>query len=212
MFRDGIALALLSACSLSGLFAGCSNEPLDIPCPVLSDGELVVTEIHGPQSGEDQYGEWVEVYNASGRTIDLSGLSVRFTKLDGSSSLQMFVRSAIDVAPGDYAVFGKQLSGAEPEHVDYGYLGDIGDVDGSGGKLFDSAAVEITSCGEPVDIAVYRNLPTKGSLALSGDISPPTAVANDDEINWCVDDREDDETEQKGVRGTPKEENPSCVE
>ena len=212
VFRDGIGLAFLAACSLSALSAGCSHEPLDIPCPAVSAGELVVTEVHGPQTGEDQYGEWVEVYNASSRTIDLSGLSVSFTKLDGSSELKMFIRSAVNLEPGGYAVFGKQLAGFEPDHVDYGYLGDIGDIDGTGGKLFDSAAVRISSCGEAIDLAVYRNLPTKGSLTLSGDISPPTAEANDDEINWCIDNLEDDETEQKGVRGTPQEENPSCAE
>lgn len=210
VLRDGIALAFLAVCSLSGLSTGCSHDPLDIPCPAVSEGELVVTEIHGPQSGEDQYGEWVEVYNGTGRTIDLSGLAVRFIKLDGSSNLQMFVRNATSIGPGSYAVFGKQLAGAEPAHVDYGYLGDIGDIDGSGGKLFDSAAVELSSCGEVIDLAVYRNLPTKGSLALNGAISPPTAAANDEDINWCVDDLEDENTEQMGVRGTPREENPVC--
>ncbi len=212
VFRDGIALAFLTACSVSGFLAGCSHEPLDIPCPAVSEGDLVVTEIHGPQSGADGYGEWVEVYNASGSAIDLSGLSMQLTKLDGSSDLKMFVRSAVSVEAGAYAVLGKQLSGAEPAHVDYGYLGDIGEVDGTGGKLFDSAAVTLSSCGETIDVAVYRNLPTKGSLALSGDISPPTAASNDLDINWCVDEREDDETEQNGVRGTPREDNPSCAE
>ena len=212
VFRDGIALAFLAACSLGGLSAGCSHEPLDIPCPAVSAGELVVTEVHGPQTGEDRYGEWVEIYNASNRTIDLSGLSVSFTKHDGSSKLQMFIRTPVNLEAGAYAVFGKQLPGAVPEHVNYGYLGDIGDIDGTGGKLFDSAAVEISSCGERIDLAVYRNLPTKGSLTLNGDISPPTAEANDEDINWCVDNLEDDETEQKGVRGTPQEENPSCEE
>ncbi len=212
VFRDGIALGFLAACSLSGLIAGCSNEPIDVPCPGVAAGELVVTEVHGPQSGEDQYGEWVEIYNASDSAVDLRGLSVTFTKLDGSSQLQMFVRKSVELAAGEYAVFGKQLSGTEPEHVNYGYLGDIGDIDGSGGKLFDSAAVEISSCGEVIDLAVYRNLPTRGSLALNGDISPPTAEANDDEVNWCVDELEDEDTDEKGVRGTPQEENPSCAE
>lgn len=205
VLREGIALASLTVGSLSGLSAGCSREPLDIPCPAVSAGDLVVTEIHGPQSGEDQYGEWIEIYNTTGRTIDLSGLSVSFTKLDGSSANDMFVRSAVTIDPGAYVVFGRQFAGAEPDHVDYGYIGDIDS------KLFDSAAVQISSCGEQIDIALYRNLPTKGSLTLSGDISPPTADANDDERNWCEDTREDENTAQLGVRGTPGEENPSCA-
>lgn len=200
-----MSLAFLAACIAGLLTAGCSHEPIDIPCPDVSEGDLVVTEIHGPQSGDvDQYGEWVEVFNATGRTIDVAGLSVSFTKLDGSSKRAMFVRSPLTVEPGAYAVFGRQVAGSEPSHVDYGYIADID------ANLFDSAAVEITSCGEFVDLAVYRNLPTKGSLTLSGAISPPTSAANDDEVNWCVDDREDENTEQMGVRGTPQEENPVC--
>ncbi|MCP4446169.1 MAG: lamin tail domain-containing protein [Myxococcales bacterium] len=205
VLSDGIGLAFLIACSSSGLVAGCSHEPLDVPCPTVSEGDLVVTEIHGPQSGEDQYGEWVEVYNATGRTIDLAGLSVNFIKLDGSSERAMFIRSSVNLDSGAYGVFGRQTAGAEPEHVDYGYKSDIDS------KLFDSAAVEISSCGEFVDLAVYRDLPTKGSLTLNGEISPPTAAANDDDVNWCVDDLEDENTEQMGVRGTPQEENPVCA-
>lgn len=205
VFRDGIALTFLSACSLSGLFVACSQAPVDIPCPEASEGDLVVTEIHGPQSGEDQYGEWIEIYNSTSRTIDLSGLSVSFTKLDGSSENRFLVRTPLALEPGGYAVFGRQPVGAEPDHVDYGYQGDLDS------KLFDSAAVRVSTCGDLVDLAVYRNLPTKGSLILDGDISPPTAEANEDERNWCVDNREDDNTEQLGVRGTPREENPSCT-
>ena len=207
VLRDGIALAFLTACIASGFSAGCSHEPLDISCPDVSEGDLVVTEIHGPQSGDvDQYGEWVEIYNATERSIDITGLSVSFTKLDGSSKRAMFVRSPLSLGPGAYGVFGRQRQGAEPDHVDYGYMADI-DSD-----LFDSAAVEITSCGVFVDLAVYRNLPTKGSLILDGDVSPPTAEANNDEMNWCVDNLEDENTEQMGVRGTPQEENPVCAE
>ncbi len=204
MAPSALVLTLLTACSVGGLLFGCSQEPLDIPCPEVSKGDLVVTEVHGPQTGEDRYGEWIEIYNATGSAIDLSGLSVTFKKLDGSSNTRLFIRTALSLAPGAYAVFGRQTAGAEPEHVDYGYKADLDS------KLYDSAAVEVISCGDQIDLAVYRNLPTKGSLTLDGAISPPTALANDDERSWCVDNREDEDTEQLGVRGTPGEENPVC--
>ncbi len=192
---------------LAGLaIAGCAHDPLDIPCPDLQAGDLVLTEVHGPQTGEDRYGEWIEVFNASGRTIDLSGLEVRLTKLDGSSAEKLLVRDRVLIEPEGYAVFGQQPGGNEPDYVDYGYISDIDK------KLFDSAAVEIRSCGEQVDLTVYRNLPTRGSLQLSGAINPPSADANDVELNWCVDDREDDNTPTLGIRGTPQEENPVCPE
>ncbi len=209
MFRDCIALGVLPLLAmplLGGLLSGCTSDPLDIECPDVIEGELVVTEIHGPQSGEDAYGEWIEIYNSTSRTIDLSGLSVTITRLDGSTQSKFLVRNATSIAPASYATFGKQIAGDEPAHVDYGYLSDID------GKLFDSAAVEVVSCGERIDLLVYRNLPTKGSVILDGSIDPPTAAANDDEANLCLDQIEDEKTEQDGIRGTPQEGNPVCPE
>jgi hypothetical protein len=210
VFRDCIALGVLPLLALpigaALLSAGCATDPLDVPCPGVSVGDLVVTEIHGPQSGEDRYGEWIEVFNASPNAVDLTGLSVSIIKLDGSSEDRVLVRNSVSVAAGGYAVFGKQIAGDEPAHVDYGYLSDMD------GKLPDTGAIEIQSCGERIDLVVYRNLPSKGSVILDGSINPPTATANDDELNWCIDNTEDDMSETFGIRGTPQEENPVCPE
>jgi len=205
VFGNAFVLALLIVCSSSGSLSGCSQSPLDIVCPAVSKGDLVVTEIHGPQSGLDTYGEWIEIYNGSSATIDFSGLSVSLQKLDGSSEMSLLVRSSLSVAAGDYAVLGRQFPEALPSHVDYGYADDIDS------KLYDSAAVTLRSCETQIDLAVYRNLPTKGSLVLDGAISPPRSDTNLDANNWCVDDHEDADTEQMGLRGSPGEENPPCL-
>jgi hypothetical protein len=165
---------------------------------------LVITEVHGPQSGEDAYGQWIEIYNSSARTIDLAGLSVSVIRLDGSAEARFLVRNATTVAPNGYAVFGRQVAGSEPAHVDYGYISDLEK------DLYDSGAIEVSSCGLRIDLMVYRNLPTKGSVILDGSIDPPTAEANDDEVNLCIDQTEDAMTEQSGIRGTPQEGNPVC--
>lgn len=207
VFCDHIAaglVPLLALPLLGGGAAGCATDPLDIACPEVAVGELVVTEIHGPQTGADAYGEWIELYNTTKRAIDLSGLSVSVTKLDGSTEARFLVRTATTIGPGAYAVFGKQIAGDEPAHVDYGYISDLDS------KLFDSGAVDVESCGLRIDRMVYRNLPTKGSVILDGSIEPPTAAANDDEVNLCLDTTEDAMTEQSGIRGTPQESNPPC--
>lgn len=183
---------------------GCVHDPLEISCPELGPGDLVVTEIHGPQSGEDRYGEWIEVFNSSDKTVDLSGLAVRLIKLDGSSSEKLLVRTPVSLESGKYGVFGRQFPGSEPDYVNYGYSEDV-DRD-----IYDTGAVELSSCGVVLDVAVYRNLPSRGSFALSGAIDPPDAEANDDELNWCRDTLEDEDTEQFGIRGTPQKENPVC--
>lgn len=182
----------------------CVRDPLDVPCPYLDPGDLVVTEIHGPQTGEDRYGEWIEVFNSSDKTVDLSGLAVRFIKLDGSSSAKLLVRNSVPLESGAYGTLGRYFAGTEPDFINYGYSDDLD------GKIYDTGAIELSSCGVVLDVAVYRNLPSRGSMALSGDVSPPDAEANDDERNWCRDTRVDDDTEQFGIRGTPQEENPAC--
>jgi hypothetical protein len=213
VFRDyippGVLPLLILPIGIGLLSAGCTTDPLDIPCPALSAGDLVITEIHGPQSGEDRYGEWIEVFNASPAVVDLSGLSVSVIRLDGSSEERLLVRSTLSIASGAYAVFGKQLPGAEPDYVNYGYLSDLS---ATNKKLPDSGAIEVSSCGERIDLVVYRNLPSKGSVILDGSIDPPSAVANDDEINWCIDNTEDAMSETFGIRGTPQEANPICPE
>lgn len=182
---------------------GCAREPADTPCPPVGAGELVLTEIRGPQSGDDGYGEWLEIYNASPGEIDLAGLALTIFKLDGSSESHILVRRHITVAADGYAVVGRQLAGQEPAYVDYGYITDF-DRD-----LYDSGAIELSSCGQSIDITVYRNLPTRGTLVLDGDLSP-TADLNDDEAAWCVDAEEDAMSPTQGIRGTPRERNRSC--
>jgi len=204
VIRDHIATAILAMVPSLAL-AACTHDPLDVACPDIRAGDLVLTEIRGSQSN-DTYGEWVEVYNASEQSIDLSGLSVAFIKLDGSTQSALLVRSEVVLAAGEYGVLGRQVPGAEPAYVDYGYIDDIDR------KLYDTAAVDIRSCGERIDLVVYRNLPSKGTLALDGSINPPSAQANDDEISWCVDSTEDAMSETAGIRGTPQEGNPVCPE
>lgn len=168
----------------------------------------MVSEIHA-QNGE--FREWFEVYNASSRTIDLEGLLIKVTRLDGGADARFLVRSGVTMGPEEYVVFGNELPGAEPTHVDYGYHIDIASQSTSDNPklLSDSGAMEVESCGERIDLLIYRNLPSNGSFVLDGDISPPTSVDNDAEDDWCVDETENVDL---GIRGTPQQENPICPE
>lgn len=182
---------------------GCDRDPLGVDCPDASEGELLVTEIRGPQSGEDVDGEWIEIHNASGRDVDLRGLGLVVTRLDGASQATILVRDSTPLLAGGYAVLGRHPSGAEPGHVDYGYAGEYDS------KLYDSAAVELSACGESLDLVVYRNLPSRGTYSLDGSLTP-SAEGNDDERNWCVDDVADDTFGGLTMRGTPRERNRTC--
>jgi hypothetical protein len=198
---------LIIASALCFCCPACERSPLDFDCPDLAAGDLVTSEVRGPQSGDDVYGDWLELYNASGATVPLTGTLIRVTRLDGGSAARILVREPVSVPPGAYAVLGRQTTATLPGHVDYGYLADF-DAD-----LFDSAAIQVYGCDRDleVDRAIYRNLPSRGTLALDGAIDPPDASDNDDETAWCVDDEEDANSATDGIRGTPQERNRPCT-
>ncbi|MCK6507919.1 lamin tail domain-containing protein, partial [Myxococcota bacterium] len=69
----------------------------------LSAGDLVITEImQNPDAVGDAEGEWFEVYNASGLSLDLDGLVVSD---DGGETFT--VEGALLVGPDGYVVFGR---------------------------------------------------------------------------------------------------------
>jgi hypothetical protein len=194
-------VTLLTAVA-AGAAPGCVRDPVEQVCPALAVGDLVVTELRGDQEGAT-YGEWIELYNASGETLALTGLEVRLRRLDGGAEETILVRgSGLEVPAGAYVTLGDFVTGDEPAHIDYGFAPDLGSA------LFDSGAVEVFACGELIDTAIYRNLPTAGTWAYG--LAPPTADGNDDEEAWCTDDRDDPVDPELGIRGTPQEENPPC--
>ena len=81
------ALALSSA-----FFCACDRQPLETICPTLAPGDLVVTELRGPQSGADTYGQWIELYNASGASATLAGHTIQILRLDGGDDGVILVR------------------------------------------------------------------------------------------------------------------------
>jgi hypothetical protein len=197
---------VLVAGAVGLVFAGCTRDSLDWECPSLAAGDLVVTELRGEQSGDDTYGEWIELYNASGQAQDLHGAQLWIQRLDGGAEGRVIIRMPqVTVSAGGYLVLGRFPQADTPSHVDYGYQEDF-DTD-----LYNGGAVDVMACGEQIDRVIYRDLPSRGTWALDGAIDPPDAVANDDETRWCQDDNEDSpDTTQLGIRGTPGEGNITC--
>lgn len=158
---------------------GCVRDPVPAACPGVAVGDLVITEIRGPQTGNDTLGTWIELYNASGGSLDLQGTKVRFRKKDGSSETDVIVRRSLTVAGNAYIVLGLFPDDAtKPGYVDYGFSGDfhVG--------FLAAAAVDVEACGVKIDRASYDVLPTMGTYSLGG---APTADNNDLPTAWCTD-------------------------
>lgn len=173
-----LALAVLAACGPDD--PGGSGACVETFLP----GDLVITEIFpdadAPDgaSGADEGREWFEIYNASGRAVDLAGLAVTLARPDGSRAKTHTLRSQM-LAPGAYLVLGNVVPELAPAYVGYGYAADLGDMfNTEGGKL-------TLGCGTAViDEAEYAEVVVGASTQFDGG-GAPDYTANDNLDNWC---------------------------
>jgi hypothetical protein len=198
-----LGAALLLA-GLLWLLPGCEREMLDPLCTPVAPGQLVITEIRGPQEPDSTYGQWIEIFNAGTSAVNVAALKLRITQLDGSGEKVITIRDAdLTIAAGDYLVLGRQPADLLPAWVDYGY-GDEVIID-----LYQDGMMDLSVCNTVVDSIVYRSLPLQGTLALDGALVP-SAEANDLESNWCNDASEVWDPVQTGIPGTPGAQNRPC--
>jgi len=205
----GRRIAFAGPLLLSLLASACVRPPLEDSCNTLEPGALVVTELRGPQSGS--YRQWIEVYNASDAPIAVKGLRFAFTQLDDTSPVAFVIRDeALEIAPGEYFVVGGG-DPAEEDYIDYDYTPDYHSSTNTDTPrdLYGAARLELFACNDVIDEVIYMGLPTAGTLALDGSI-PPDAIANDDDSNWCFDERALGPGTEIGLRGSPREINPPC--
>lgn len=190
---DGRRRGLVIASCLIGSL-GCVREQLPDICPSVDEGELVISELRGPQDGDDSFGHWVEVYNAAGKTVDLQGMTLRL-RSSGGDELEFFVRESVEVPAGGHAVIGPGSPDDHPNWMDYAIGWDIsgGDPEMDEYPLdfmrFTAAFVELEACDELIDEVFFESLTPMGTLACGNADAPPTADANDETTAgcWCVD-------------------------
>lgn len=203
------SFALLGALAAAG---GCVIEPE--PCLLeLDEGDLVITEIRGPQATEGTRGEWLELYNASGEPLDLRGLRGTLRPLEGNAvdgelSLTFLVRESLPVEAGGYVVLGTSvLNEIRNPGVDYSINSDfrlepqvvqketpdgVIDIVLPAGEnadpkaLFRNARVQLFACERLIDGFVYARLPDDGTWSYDGN-RVPDADDNDDPSQWCND-------------------------
>ncbi len=184
---------------------GCSGRPTAGGGPPecgadLRPGDLVFTEIMADPRDADEGREWFEVFNASGRDLDLTGVVIALSKPDGSGEKRMTLGS-VTLAAGAYAVLGNAMPAAAPAWMDVPYATALGSLPNSGGGRL--AAL----CGSVlVDEVVYPEAPAAASWSLDG-ARPPDAARNDDAGVWCAATRE----YEPGNLGSPGAPDEACA-
>ena len=192
--------------------AACEREPIEVDCPPVAPGELVVSEVNAAGSLVDDDEQWIELYNATGDDVVLAGAVVRLRTLNGSRDERIVIRSRDVVVPAEgYAVLGnfEDQTELQPAYVDYGYLSDFD------GNLPEPVAIDVQACdGLLIDRVIARDLPSEGTLSLNG-VAAPDASTNDEADPrdpgsfWCADAETTDDafgTPGAGNRPCPAEE------
>ncbi|NVB36203.1 lamin tail domain-containing protein [Pseudenhygromyxa sp. WMMC2535] len=200
----------------------CVREPLPEICPVVEEGDLVISELRGVSANaSDTFGQYIEVYNAGDHSVDLQGMVIRL-RSSGGDELEVFVRESVPLAAGGYAVLGPGDPDDPPTWMDYALGWDISGGDPApedGGDpvfpkdllRYDAAFIELEACEDLIDSVYYAadDLPADGTLACGNAEAPPSAASNDaveDGACWCVDDLEADPDYPLfglGLPGTP---------
>ncbi len=163
-------------------------------------GDLIITEFMNDPAGTDEGKEWFEIYNNTKDPIQLRGLSLVFSKVDGTSA-KSHVMLEGSIPAGGYFVVGDADNASKPEYIDYSYGTALGGLSNGEGRI-------TLKCGETVvDKVEFADVGTQGhSRELDGKIKPD-AIGNDNAANWC------NATADMGASmfGTPGEENDACA-
>jgi hypothetical protein len=177
-----------------GLDNDCDGET-DEGGVCLSEGDLIITEImQNPDTVSDAEGEWFEIYNTTGSTIDLQG--VTFQDNYGSFTVNEY----LPISPGGYLTFARSNSpGFEP---DYNYNGALS-LANSSDELY------IYSGPYLIDAVVYDDgatFPDPTGASMNLDPSYFDHVSNNNGANWC-----EASTSYNGDLGTPGSANDTCT-
>jgi hypothetical protein len=172
----GLGLGLIGS-------TGCIREPLPEVCPNVDVGELVISELRGNPATGSKLADYIEIYNAAGKSVDLQGLIIRVIATGGTD---IIIREPLEVDAGAYVV----IASGRPSWITY-------DVGTDAVEQFlpgEETAIELEACGEVIDTINYApggaptGLPEGQTLACGNADAPPTADDNDDVDSgcWCL--------------------------
>jgi uncharacterized Zn-binding protein involved in type VI secretion len=199
--RAGRSMAMAAIGAVLVLLGACEEAPVSARmCEAgIVAGDLVITEVFADPAGADEGREWFELFNATGRAVELSGVTITSSKADGSRA-RTHVIAAASVAADGYLVLGNALPELAPAHVGHGYGTELGELfNGEGGKL------SLSCGGMEIDSVRYERVRSGRARAFDGGVAPD-ALANDEAPRWC----DAASTYEAEGYGTPGARNDDC--
>ena len=173
----------------------------------LLEGDLVITELmYNPAIGDDNYNEWVELYNSTADSINARG--IRFQDLSGNRG---FISEDVVIPPGEFAVF------AIDDGSDWAYTTFFPSAYYGGAMQLTNGGDELSIFAGEVELDWVPEYPS-GVPGMSWQLAADMydMASNDSTDNWCLSSAEiesymisDDEV---GAEiGTPASANSSCM-
>jgi hypothetical protein len=169
-------------------------DGLDNDCDALIDegqwaeGDLVITELMiNPAEVADPVGEWIEVFNASARTVFLDGIV-----LSAGTAHTLAPAQPLALSPGAYAVLVSDAAGPVPGEAIYADIS----LSNEGGSL------SLSADGVRLDTVTWEA--QEGGASWSLEPMQLSAEDNDELGSWCV------AIDGEGDRGTPGMINSGC--
>ena len=147
---------------------GCSTTP--------SAGNVILTEVFYDADGSDDGKEWVELYNAGGSSVDLSGYSLG---AGGGDYTNTVVQLSGTIDPGETFVVGGSTSDSTNGNPTYDQTVNFSpDLQNSGSvadgvALFDVPATSVTTSTVPVDAVVYGSSNSDSLIDETGSANSP---------------------------------------
>lgn len=185
---------------MAAAMLGCAPAPGPLSvCEAVQPGDLVLTEVLRNPIGSDKGREYVELFNATEESIELSGLTLYVQGASGPEREKRHRFVSGTVSPHGYAAVGDAPLAERPEHLVYGY----GDALGA---LPNDALVLGIRCGTTVIDEIRRDeAGVEGKAEQLDGRAAPDAVENDQPQRWC----ESPAAWGDGY-GSPGQPNPPC--
>jgi hypothetical protein len=144
-------------------------------------GDLLITEVFGDATGSDTAKEWVELYVAGTKAVDLNGLRVAATGT-GTRVARVAELACVRGEPGDYLVLGGSADSAANGGVAIDVVAE--GLERDGGMLVNSGgAVELWRGQELIDRAQVPDFDQGHSMSLEPlDLS---SAGNDTRSSFC---------------------------
>jgi hypothetical protein len=155
--------------------------------------------MNNPAVVADDAGEWIEIHNTTGQSVDLAGMILE------SGGASHTIASSVKIAPGGYAVLGLNAmtatNGGVP--VDYQYT-QIKLLNTKGDVSIKTAGMVV------IDATTYDEASGLDPDGRSRSLDPKflTGAMNDTDLHWCA--ASAYITGNSGDQGTPGKPNDAC--